>query len=91
MVGHRQDMTAAEDVLTKFDQVLGGLLDAWDDHKGLIVLTSDHGNLENLDTRKHTKNPVPFLLVGSPALRKRFGSRVKDLADIAPAVMRFLG
>ncbi len=51
MIGHRQDMQAATQVLGQFDQVFGGLLEVWDDHHGLILITSDHGNMENLETR----------------------------------------
>ena len=44
-------MTAARTLLATFDEVLGGLVSAWDDAAGLILLTSDHGNLEDLSTR----------------------------------------
>ena len=67
--GHGQDMEAACSLLETIDQVLGGLLDAWDDWSGVILLTSDHGNLEDLSIRKHTTNPVPALLIGAPELR----------------------
>jgi hypothetical protein len=70
--GHNQEMEAACALLESFDQVLGGLLDAWDDGEGLILLTSDHGNLEDLSTRRHTYNPVPALLVGAPDLRRHW-------------------
>jgi 2,3-bisphosphoglycerate-independent phosphoglycerate mutase len=70
--GHRQDMSQATELLTSFDQVLGGLLNTWEDDKGLILLTSDHGNLEDLRTRRHTENPVPALLIGDSKLRQEF-------------------
>jgi hypothetical protein len=70
--GHGQKMDEACTLLETFDQALGGLFNSWDDQKGLILLTSDHGNLEDLSTRKHTYNPVPALLVGGQALRERF-------------------
>jgi len=70
--GHGQDMEAACALLTTFDQALGGLLDDWDDRNDLILLTSDHGNLEDLSTRRHTSNPVPALLIGGEELRARF-------------------
>ena len=70
--GHNQDMEAACVLLESFDQVLGGLLEAWNDREGLILLTSDHGNLEDLSTRRHTYNPVPALLIGDTDLRTRW-------------------
>lgn len=88
--GHGQDMAAACGLLETFDQVLGGLLDAWDDDQGLILITSDHGNLEDLSTRRHTANPVPALLIGAKAYRQRFVSELHDLTDVTPAILNFL-
>jgi hypothetical protein len=88
--GHSQDMDAACRLLETFDQVLAGLLAGWDDASGLILITSDHGNLEDLSTRRHTSNPVPALLIGAPELRRRFITRLHDLTDVAPAIVDFL-
>jgi hypothetical protein len=88
-IGHRQDMSAAEDILRLMDRVLGGLLEKWDFETGLILLTSDHGNLEDLGTRKHTKNMVPCLLIGSKKLRKSFSDGLRDLTEITPAIQNF--
>jgi len=87
--GHRQDEAEALRLLEAFDQVLGGLLAAWDDQQGLVLLTSDHGNMEDLSTRRHTDNPVPALLIGSPELRSRFTADLHSLVDIAPAILQF--
>jgi hypothetical protein len=87
--GHGQQMHAALDLLAAFDQVMAGLLETWDDKSGLIVITSDHGNMEDLGTRRHTDNPVPCLVVGAPKLREPFAARLHDLTDIAPAILRF--
>ena len=86
--GHGQNMEDALHLLAQFDVVLGGLLDAWDD-QNLILITSDHGNLEDLSTRRHTANPVPLLLVGDRKLRRCFEG-VTDLAGVSPAILRIL-
>jgi hypothetical protein len=88
--GHEQDMDAACALLETFDQVLGGLLDIWDDQQGLILVTSDHGNLEDLSTRRHTANPVPALVVGTKAYRQSFITDLRDLTDVTPAILKFL-
>jgi hypothetical protein len=88
VLGHRKDMEEALLWLKRFDQVLGGLLNAWDDESGLILITSDHGNLEDLDTRRHTYNAVPGLVIGSQQMRKKFTQDLNDLTDIAPAILR---
>jgi hypothetical protein len=87
--GHEQDMAAACALLETFDQVFGGLLEAWDDNQGLILITSDHGNLEDLSTRRHTTNPVPALVIGAQAYRQRFITKLHDLTDITPAIFNF--
>lgn len=87
--GHRQDKVAGVELLESFDGVLGGLLDAWNDDEGLILITSDHGNLEDLSTRRHTANPVPGLVIGARALRQKFCANLKTLADVAPAILQF--
>lgn len=89
--GHAQNMDAACTLLEIFDAVLGGLLAAWEDAEGLILITSDHGNLEDLRTRGHTANPVPALLIGAPVLRRAFMRLVRDLTDLAPAILAALG
>ena len=88
--GHHQDFSAAHNLLNTFDQVMGGLLKTWDDSEGLILITSDHGNLEDLSTRRHTTNPVPLLLIGALPLRQSFTQGIKDLTGITPAILDFL-
>src|SRR5512140_2633839 len=77
--GHKQDMPWAIRQLNVLDDVLHGLLHAWDDADGLILITSDHGNLEDLSTRRHTDAPVPGLLIGSPQARAAFSAGLDDL------------
>ncbi len=84
--GHYQDMRMALDLLATFDGVLSGLLSTWDDNAGLILVTSDHGNMEDLSSRRHTLNPVPALLIGSIRLRRLFTTNLVDLAGIAPSI-----
>ncbi len=89
-VGHRGDMQQAVALLEEFDAVLGGLVGAWQDVQGLVVLISDHGNLEDLSRRGHTRNPVPALLIGPAPMRRAFAAGLEDLAGFAPAVLRLL-
>jgi len=56
----------------------------------LLLITSDHGNLEDLSTHHHTLNPAPALLVGAPEMRRSFTQGLKDLTDVAPAILRLL-
>lgn len=88
--GHGRDMDIARGLLETFDQVIAGLMDDWDHQSGLLLLTSDHGNMEDLGTRRHTTNPVPALLVGPAPARHEFCSGMRNLTNIAPAILRSL-
>lgn len=89
--GHRQDMQQAVSLLEQFDQVLSGLVEAWDQRNDLILITSDHGNLEDISTRRHTSNPVPGLLIGPQELREQFSKDLSSIAGITPAILEVLG
>jgi len=87
--GHKQDMSWAVKQLETFDGVLKGLLADWDLANNLILLTSDHGNMEDLGTRKHTAAHVPLLLFGEKTKRDAFKG-VSDLTGVALAIGRCL-
>jgi bisphosphoglycerate-independent phosphoglycerate mutase (AlkP superfamily) len=84
--GHGQEMDTAVQLMETFDGVLGGLVEEWD--HGLILVTSDHGNMEDLSTRRHTDALVPALVIGDKAARNEFTRDMKELTDIAPAIWK---
>ena len=75
-------------MMERFDEVLAGVLKTWDWDRGQIIITSDHGNVEDLGVRTHTLNPVPTIFIGRE--HARLAKRVRDLSDIAPAVTDYL-
>ena len=86
-VGHRGTLADAEDLVRKLARFLAAAVEPHDDGVTVIV-TSDHGNLEDKSVRTHTRAPVP-LLVSGPAADQFAG--VTDLTGVAPAVSRVLG
>jgi hypothetical protein len=84
--GHGQEMDTAVRLMETFDGVLGGVVEEWKD--GLILVTSDHGNMEDLSTRRHTDAPVPALVIGDKTARAEFTRDMKHLTDIAPAIWK---
>jgi hypothetical protein len=83
--GHKQQMETAIRLMEIFDGVLGGLLEERND--GLLVLvTSDHGNMEDVATRKHTDAHVPALVIGEKSTREEFTRGMTDLTHVAPAI-----
>jgi len=87
--GHTQDWQTALDLLQMLDSVIDGLIEKWD-HNDLIVMTSDHGNLEDLSTRRHTSNPVPCLLIGPQEARRAFAANLLDLTGVAREIERLV-
>ncbi len=85
--GHRQNFSEAVRLLETIDHVLEGILSNWDLSNGMIWVTSDHGNMEDLSHRRHTQNPVPLLLFGSAPLRQKLPP-FYSLLDIFPALLK---
>jgi len=88
--GHGGDMEAAVAVLEVLDTVIGELRVAGERTGLLTVLTSDHGNLEDLRARGHSTNPVPTLLLGPRVLRERLARYMGDLTGLAPGIADIL-
>lgn len=85
--GHKQQMDTAVGLMETFDEVLGGFVEEMDDDL-LVLITSDHGNMEDLSTRKHTGAHVPALVIGNKTAREEFTRGMTDLTHIAPAIWR---
>jgi phosphopentomutase len=77
-------MDWAVEQLETFDGVLEGLVKNWDTDSDLILVTSDHGNMEDLSTRRHTDAKVPVLVIGEK--HQRFTNGLADLTGIAPRI-----
>jgi hypothetical protein len=84
-VGHKQDLNLAKVVLKNLASFLRELLNRVDLDRTSVILTSDHGNIEDLSSRNHTLNDVPTIVWG--AHRDQIASRIKSLADITPAIV----
>lgn len=95
MVGHTGNFEAAVRAVEVIDDCLGKVVDAAMSKKGKVVITADHGNIEQLidyDTgmphTAHTTNLVPVILVDEERRKCRLsqGSGV----DIAPTILQLL-
>lgn len=88
MAGHAQDTTWARLEVHKLDRFLAALFRATAPGD-LVVVTSDHGNLEDLGTRTHTHAKVPLLAYGAGA--DAFVQDARDLRDVAPRLLAHIG
>lgn len=86
--GHSQDMEQSVEVLERFDAFLAGVLEQVDLDNTVILMVSDHGNIEDLSTKTHTRNRVPCIVVGK--YRRVCSEKINNLTHITPAVLGLL-
>jgi 2,3-bisphosphoglycerate-independent phosphoglycerate mutase len=94
MVAHTGDWDAAVRAAEYVDGCLARLLAATESAGGALLITADHGNIEEMrdpvgaPQTKHTTAPVPFVLIAP----ERHGARLRDgiLADVAPTICALL-
>ncbi|MCB2107678.1 MAG: 2,3-bisphosphoglycerate-independent phosphoglycerate mutase, partial [Rhodobacteraceae bacterium] len=96
MVGHTGILAAAIKAAETVDQCLGRLEKAVQSTGGTLLISADHGNLEQMiDSNtggphtQHTVGVVPVVLVNGPAEVTRLNDG--RLADLAPTVLNLLG
>ncbi len=85
--GHGRIDTAPGEILDRLDAFFHGLLEVLDADRDLLVVTSDHGNVEAAHTM-HTRHPVPLVAHGAGA--SHFAG-AESIADVTPAIVRALG
>ncbi len=95
MVGHTGDLAATIKAIEVIDECLGRVVEATREKRGVVIITADHGNAEQMIdpvTGKiftaHTTNPVPVILIGDHQCALRQGG---SLRDIAPTMLGILG
>lgn len=97
MVGHTGDLHAAIKACEAVDRAVGRVVDAALKKGWAVIVTSDHGNSEQMSEEDsdepytaHTTNKVPFILVdderSATELRPNGG-----LSDVAPTVLKIMG
>ncbi|MEK6950668.1 MAG: 2,3-bisphosphoglycerate-independent phosphoglycerate mutase [Nanoarchaeota archaeon] len=90
MVGHTGNIKAARKAVKAVDREIGGIVKRF---PGIIFITADHGNCEDMSARwqtSHTLNKVPLVVVNSQGkLRPNNPGRLRTggLADVAPTIL----
>ena len=91
MVGHTGKMQAAITAVQTLDHCLGRLADAVDETGGQMLVTADHGNVEQMldestgqQHTAHTHNAVPLVYLGQQDVAFAEGG---TLSDVAPTLL----
>jgi hypothetical protein len=87
--GHDQDRARAMRCLGDLNRALESVLSNVDLGTTAVLVTSDHGNLEDATVKTHTRNPAFFAAWGAGMDQ---GAAPPDaLTDLAPLVLKALG
>jgi 2,3-bisphosphoglycerate-independent phosphoglycerate mutase len=105
IAGHQTDFGIAQKTIDYLDKTLNKVANAALKLETPLIITSDHGNIEEMfnpmtgkpDTG-HNDNPVPFFLIDKRFYRQRAAREIKEnekspigsLADIAPTILELL-
>lgn len=94
MVGHTGDLEAAIKAVEAVDKCLGEIVNYILRTDGIAIVTSDHGNCEEMVDSKtqvkltaHSLNKVPFIVAGG---KKNLKLKQGILADIAPTMLELM-
>jgi len=93
MVGHTGNLEATVSAIEVIDECVGRVVEVMEKKEGIIIMTADHGNAEQMIDYKtgephtaHTTNLVPLVLIGKEGVKLREGK----LADLAPTMLELL-
>lgn len=97
MVGHSGKMDAAIKSVEAIDSCLSELYKAIKQTDGLLMITADHGNVEQMFNKSdkaphtsHTTNPVPLVLVANNLEKIKVTITKGNLSDIAPSILKYM-
>ncbi len=89
VAGHSRNLRRALEVLEHLQRFLDALLKVVDLEQTLVLVCSDHGNIEDLSVKGHTRNPAMTLLFGCGA--DELVPNLRTLTDVTPALLAFHG
>jgi len=105
MVAHTGDFTASKIAVKTIDENIGALVRATMENDAVLLITSDHGNVEKMmdiktgePTTSHDASAVPVYLIGNDFARPKskpemeFAEKegVGILSDIAPTILELM-
>lgn len=86
IIGHKKNLNKAVEIIERLDKFLYRYINLIDLDNEAIVITSDHGNIEDSSIGTHTFNNVPTMLINNRLKNEDF--KVKDLCDIMPMLLK---
>ncbi|MCX6730078.1 MAG: 2,3-bisphosphoglycerate-independent phosphoglycerate mutase, partial [Candidatus Portnoybacteria bacterium] len=103
MIGHTGNFKSAIKAVECVDMAIKPLIDSAENGDCVLIITSDHGNVEEMihsgtgeAKTEHTLNPVPFYLVSKGLKQKdaeeKYSFSIPEgmLSDIAPTILELM-
>jgi 2,3-bisphosphoglycerate-independent phosphoglycerate mutase len=84
---HRRGFDDQVQLIKDLNTLMGKLISMLDPSKDTLLVTSDHGNLEDSTQKNHTCNSVPLIVWGYQANQLR--DNINKITDVTQAVLRF--
>ena len=84
-LGHGRHAEYMSEWFGTLDRFLYYVLKNFDRDKLMVVICSDHGNLEDISIKMHTLNPALTITAGIKS--GELSSKIKDLSDIKPSIL----
>ncbi len=85
ILGHKGDFDEAVKLIDRLDSFFEELIKQIDFEEDVLIITSDHGNIEDMSVRTHTMNKVPVIVLGKKA--ENVKTKVLSLTDVMPFVL----
>ena len=96
MVGHTGDLDAAVKAVEAVDSCVGKVVDIMNENGGLVIITADHGNAEEMiymgdksAITAHSTFQVPFIICDRN-IKIKEENEVYRLSDIAPTILKIM-
>ncbi len=106
IIAHTGNIDAARKAVTAIDEHIGRIGKSVIENNALLMITSDHGNIEHviesasgIPQTRHDPNPVPVYLIGREHYKEKTAEEAERaehqnvgiLSDVAPTILNILG
>lgn len=88
-IGHKQDLPAAVKIIENLDRFIQAAVNSSNLNELVIMIVSDHGNIEDMSIGTHTNNPVPTIIMNNHVKSLEW-ENILSLTDITPFVQKII-
>jgi 2,3-bisphosphoglycerate-independent phosphoglycerate mutase len=87
VIGHRGDMIKAVEQVNILDNFIKTVWNNLDRNADLLIIASDHGNLEDVTSKTHSTNKIPLITAG--VMAETIIKEIATITDVTPVVLKY--